>query len=199
MEISQKALKQSSEFKPKLTYADRCAVLALINKNVSVRVIAAAFDINRRTVTHLRNGFRGYKKMHDECSSMGKEAFEKKYLTEDHIARINATADDPALEQSYSDYDSTSGDRTQAPSRRSSGMAGINFLKHPSDEISHRIEIAWLEANTAEDASGPFEHPAGWYWRDLDSYDKYWNGNPDENSHVSSQKAFNHARSEFGV
>lgn len=199
MELSQKAMKQANEFNPKLNYAERCAILALINKNVSVRVIAAAFNINRRTVTHLRNGFRGYQRMHDECKSMGTEAFEKKYLTEDIIARVNATADAPETEQNYSEYDRQSGDRSAAPSRRASGMSGINFFKPPSSDVAHRIEVAWLEENTAEDRGGPFEHPAGWYWRDLDGEDQFWNGDPEKETHVSSQKAFNHAKQELGA
>ena len=196
-ELSPNAINKPNDFKAKLSFAERCAVLALHRKGASTRVVASAFKINRRTVTHIIQGWRGYSKCADEEKSRGTEAFLHKYLTEDVINRVNATADDPEVNQSYKEYDRSASNRTVTPSRRASGTAGINYYKPSGSDIAHRIDVAWLEANTASDASGPFEHPAGWYWRDLDGTDQFWNGNPEEGSHLTSMKALNHAKQEL--
>lgn len=196
-ELSPKAMKQASNLAPKLTFAERCSVLACIRKEVSTRVIAAAFGINRRTVTHLSQAFRGYQKVHDEEMAMGQDAFVQKYMTEEVIARINKTADAPETKQGYSEYDATAGSRAGAPSRRASGMAGVNFIRPVGSDVAHRINVSWLEENTAVDHNGPFNHPAGWYWCDLDSEDKFWNGDPEADTHFTSSKAFAHAKQEL--
>lgn len=179
-----------------MSFAERCSILALFRKGVSVRMLAAAFGVNRRTVTHIINTeSTRYKAVRDREKQMGTEDFIVEYYTEDAIRKINAAADKPELNQAIAEYDAKAGDRLTLSSKRATGNAGINTIKLPHHEYAHRIEVSWLEANTAEDDGGPFEHPAGWYWRDLDSEQPdRWQGDPEAGTHTTSAKALNHAK-----
>jgi DNA invertase Pin-like site-specific DNA recombinase len=197
LELDPRALRDNNpNFEAKMSFAERCSILALFRKGVSVRMLAAAFGVNRRTVTHITNPeSTRYKAVRDREKAMGTEEFIAEYYTEAAVRKINDAAGKPELNQATSEYDANAGDRLTSASKRATGNAGINTVKLAHHEFSHRIEVAWLEANTAEDDDGPFEHPAGWYWRDLDGEQAdRWQGDPDTGTHTTSAKAFNHAK-----
>lgn len=185
------------KFEPKLSFAERCAVLALNLQGASISALATTFGINRRTVKHIvsENGPR-YKAVREQVKVMGEDAFIREYITETIAMRFNKAKDEPETHEPEIEYRQTPrSERAGVPSARASAHAGINMWTPPGAEYAHRIEIAWLEANTAEDDNGPFEHPAGWYSRDLDGETpERWNGDPDNDSHLSSAKALAHAK-----
>lgn len=187
----------NSKFEAKLNFGQRCAVLALYRRNVSVRMLAAAFGINRRTVTHvITPDSARYRNVRDEEKRLGTAEFMAKYITEEVATRLAEAASKPEITEPYDQYDAKpAAERTGVASPRATGSAGITTIKLPHHEFSHRIEVSWLEADTAEDDDGPFEHPAGWYWRDLDA-DKpeRWNGDPEQQTHLTSAKALQHAK-----
>lgn len=187
----------SPNFEPKLNFDERCAVLALHRQNVSIVMLAAAFGINRRTVNRIvADGSTRYREVRDQEKRMGTEEFCQHYITEEITQRVAAAADKPETKQSSDQYDQTpKAERSGIPSQRANSLAGINMWQVPGAEYAHRIEVKWLEANTAEDDNGPFEHPAGWFSRDLDGPNpERWDGDIENNSHVTSAKAFAYAK-----
>jgi hypothetical protein len=187
----------SPKFEPKLTFAERCAVLALHMQGASISALAATFGINRRTVKHLISpSSTRYRAVRDQAKAMGDEDFCREYITETIASRFNEAKDSPEVHESMDDYDTVpKADRAGIPSPRASAHAGTNMWTPPGAEYAHRIEIKWLEANTAEDDTGPFEHPAGWYSRDLDGETPdRWDGDPENGSHTSSAKALAYAK-----
>ena len=187
----------NSKFEAKLTFDERCSILALHLRGTSTAMLAAAFGVNRRTVTHvITPGGPRYRNVREQLQLMGPEEFTTQYINEAAMMRINAAANSTEVAEKADEYRShTLAERGGVASPRATGSAGITTIKLPHHEFAHRIEVSWLEADTAEDDDGPFQHPAGWYWRDLDA-DKpeRWNGDPEQQTHLTSAKALQHAK-----
>lgn len=196
--LNPSVLKQhNSNFEAKLTFAERCSLYALHLRGTSTAMLAAAFGVNRRTVTHLCSPDSSrYRNVRDQFKAMGQDAFMAEYFTETAVERLNAAAHKAEVTESTAEYRTkTMAERGGHASERATSCSGLSTIKLPHHEFSHRIEVAWLDANTAEDDNGPFEHPAGWYWRDLDSdLPERWQGDPDSGSHLTSAKALQHAK-----
>ena len=186
-----------NKFVAKLNRDERCAILALRISGVSVPQLAATFGVNRRTINKIvDSGSHKYQDVRDELHRLGNDDFIATYVTEAITTRLRESVVKPEVAQeSYKDYDASSSNRANHPNKRAATNSGINNVKLPHHEYTHRIEIAWLDANTAEDDNGPFEHPAGWYWRDLDSdTPERWQGDPEADSHLTSARALAHAK-----
>lgn len=200
MELPPELTRDASKFEPKLSFDDRCALLALHRKRASREILAAAFGINRRTINKIVSPVSPrYRDVRDREKSLGADAFAERYIKEHHIEAMRAAATKPEVTQTDREYfGQTAAARTAegGASRRATSCEGIapTYLEHR--EETHNIEVAWLEANTATDSSGDhFEHPAGWYWRDLDGeLPEQWQGDPEARTHVSSRKALDHAK-----
>lgn len=83
----------SSSNSPKMNSNERHSVYALHKRGVSVGIMATTFGVNRRTIGHICNiNSIFYKGIRKKFNEMGPEAFDKEYVTEDIIARVNATA-----------------------------------------------------------------------------------------------------------
>lgn len=197
-QIAHSALRQfSSNFEAKLTFEERCGILALHIRGTSTAMLAAAFGVNRRTVTHVTSpdGTR-YRNVRDRLKAIGEAEFMEQYLTEQAVNKLNAAAMKAETVETQREYATkTLAERGGLASQRATSSAGVNTIKLPHHEFSHRIEVKWLEANTAEDDNGPFEHPAGWYWRDLDGETpERWNGDPETGHHTTSARSLQHAK-----
>lgn len=152
-QLPQSAFKQanSGRFAPVLSYDQRCAALALVHSNVVRSVIAAAFGVNRRTISHIANESSiHYRDVRAEYKSMGHEAFLKKYLREEHVQAVARAASKSAA--AHPDV-----------SARANKFAGMHTVKPEQCSYSHRIEIAYF----TDQPDG-----AGWYFRDLESVDR---------------------------
>lgn len=137
----------SSEFKPKLSNEERCAVLALHILGVRTEPIALAFNINRRTVTSVVNSSSvHYKDTRKERQRLGDKAFVEKYATEEMRQRVLSVSKRPEL-------------RDKTPDARERRKSGIHVVHPEQCAYSHRLEIVYKA-----DAD-----PCGWYYRDLDS------------------------------
>jgi hypothetical protein len=186
-----------NKFVAKLNRDERCAILALRISGVSVPQLAATFDVNRRTINKIvDSGSSKYHDVREELARLGNADFIATYVTEAIAARVRESVVKPEVgEKRFKEYDESASSRANHPNKRASTNSGINNVKLPHHDYSHRIEVAWLEANTAEDDNGPFEHPAGWYWRDMDSdTPERWQGDPEAESHLTSSRALNHAK-----
>lgn len=150
---------RTGKFASKLTFEERCAVLACVVYGVSRPIVAAAFSINRRTVTHVCNEHSiHYKDTRKKLKELGKEEFIKEYLTESVALKIKEATSLGVVQHHSSDV--TPG---TVPSARASRMAGIQVVKPEQCAYSHRLEIAWRNEETGID------EPMGWWYRDLDS------------------------------
>lgn len=147
-------------FEAKLTFDERCSVLALYLSGVHRRVLALAFGVDRRTVAHIYNkSSPHYKNVRLELNRLGREAFLKQYLTEDATRRVAEVADRPEVTLS-DDYLKKENKAPNIPSKKWHRKAGVNVLKPEQCEYSHRVVIAWRE-----------EPNPGWYYQDLDGND----------------------------
>jgi hypothetical protein len=138
--INPDAFKENdTRFVAKLSYDDRCAVLALITARVRRDVVARAFGINKRTVTHFMRGDK-YKRVKADQLGMGVDAFATKYITEDVTRRVNeAMGSVPA----------------QDPNKRKNQMEGHHTIDNEYLSAPRSIDIRYRE----DGAIGP-----GWYF-----------------------------------
>lgn len=135
------------KFQAKLNFTERCTVLALAKSGVSRAVIAEAFSIDRRTVTHICNDNSvHYRDIRSRLRDLGIDEFVKQHISEADATRIGA-----AVQRIRA---ATPTPRPVA-SPRATGSSGIHTVKPPQCDYSHRLEIAWRDT--------------GWYYRDLDS------------------------------
>lgn len=147
-----RSVANKGKFAPKLDYADRAAILSAYTNGVRRELLAAAFNVDRRTIGHIVNPTSShYKDVRKEMKEMGPDDFTRKYLTEDMAQRIGAAV----TEQVQVEAD------PNAPDKKKNKMAGLHTVKPAQCAYSHRIEIEWQD-NTNH--AGP-----GWYYRDLDS------------------------------
>lgn len=142
---------RTGKFESKLTFEQRCTVLALVTAGIARPIIAAAFSVDRRTVTHIVNhsGVH-YRNVRNKLKELGKEEFIKTYIGEMDAIAIKEAAqrvqDDLAHPQS-------------GPSARATGHAGIQVVKPVQCAYSHRLEIGYVTVDGT----------TGWHYRDLDS------------------------------
>ena len=184
-------------FAPKLSFADRCAILGFYKMGFAVPQIAAGFGVNRRTINKVISEISDkYKAVREEYHRIGEGAFIAKYVTPEWAEKVMAAKVLPEVELRGRDYDAAAPERAGVANKRASSQKGISTIKEDRHDFSHRIEVDWLDADTAKDIEGRvFQHPAGWYWRDLDSdQPDLWNGDPENDYHLTSAKALQHAR-----
>ena len=142
------AYRQEGKFRPKLDFAQRCEILALYRRGVGRNVLADAFGIDRRTVTHIQNqNSVHYKSVRDRYAELGKEVFEREYITEAGSLKVaEQLGKQPKADPTK-------------PNRNAGRHAGINIVDGTYCERPHRVDVQWL----ADGAAGP-----GWYYQDLD-------------------------------
>lgn len=156
------------KFSPKLDFEQRCEILALYRTGVSRSVLAQAYGLDRRTVTHIYNSKSPhYRMIRDEEERLGRQKFIERYITENAVNRMR-NADIPAVDP----------ERPKAI-RNATRWRGVHTIKNDYMSKFHRIQIEWMEASI--DNAG-----AGWYYRDADGSDPLeWYHNGDESRHTS--------------
>ena len=152
----------AGKFEAKLTFAERCAVLACHVNGVSRPTLALAFGINRRTVTHIYNAKSPhYRSVRQEYERLGKADFTKQYFTEDIQKRLTDVANHfknrdllRASDETASEY----GEDLIKPAKMRAKHRGFHVIHPEQCKVTHRIEIDWVNSY----------HGEGWYFRDLD-------------------------------
>ena len=91
-----------TKFAPKLDEVKRRAIYALDKSNVHRNVIAAAFGVDRRTVSHICNEHSvHYKSVRIDYKRMGHDDFVKQYLTPEVVTLVSRVkVDAPPKENS---------------------------------------------------------------------------------------------------
>jgi hypothetical protein len=178
-----------NKFEAKLSFAERCQMLALRHAGMSIGAVAIAFNVNRRTVTHIHNERSPrYHNVRAHRDDLGEEAFLTKYLTEDVVERVKAAAMTTEAQATYAAMDKLPGSaKAGVPNPRATSNAGVSVHKGPNHGHSHRIQVAWVAEAT----------PPGWYSKllDVDGIDSTeWGGDPEAMSHLTSSTAMLWAR-----
>lgn len=151
--IPDAAFANKGVFAPKLTFQERCEVLALYRRGIARSIIAEAYNIDRRTVTHIQNPKSPhYKAVRKELARLGHEEFGKQYITESAASRISKTALAEVRSRKEVKLDQN---------KKAAGHKGVNLVMNENCSIEHRIMIDWIEGDDAV-------HGPGWYYQDLD-------------------------------
>lgn len=176
--IPANAYRQDRKFAAKLDFSQRCEVLALYRRGVGRNVLADAFGIDRRTVTHIHNvSSPHYKAIRDEYERLGKDAFERKYITEEGSMKV---AEQLKVGPKGKDH--------TKPSKAANRHAGTNIVRGTYCDYDHRVVIAWRDDGHLG---------AGWYYQDLDGpAPELWTYT-DEMSILSSSRCFNALKDEI--
>lgn len=138
------------KFKAKLDEADRMRCLASVMAGIKKDIVAVAFGIDRRTVSHMTNPYsKHYKSLRDKAKAMGEKAFVKEHFDEIALERIRS-AKPPKAEA----------EKTGGPNIRAKSKAGVNVVRPEQCSYSHRINVAFRQ-----------EPEPGWWYQDLDGPD----------------------------
>jgi hypothetical protein len=140
------------KFAPKLSFGQRCEILALSRKGCTRELLSKLYRVDRRTVTHIYNSNSPhYKNVREEELRLGRDNFITKYLTLDVQ---NAAFE--FIEASKADT---------LNNKYANKKQGIHTMRNDMCDYDHRVEIRWKDNIVGENGS----EPAGWYYRDLDS------------------------------
>jgi len=165
----------AGKFAAKLDFIQRCEILALHRAGISRIVLAEAYKLDRRTVTHIYNQQSPhYRMVREEEERLGHEEFLKRYLSESALARVQEVLGRPVVKKDV------------MFSRSASKYAGVHVLQTEFTTKPHRVMVAWREKGV--DADGP-----GWYYQDADGTDPFaWNHHGDE-SRMTSKACYDAA------
>jgi hypothetical protein len=145
----------AGKFSSKLGFDQRCEVLALHRTGVGRSVLAEAYGLDRRTVTHIYNpNSPHYRAVREEEERLGKEEFLKKYITENAVSKLRKVMKTEGQVIPTQPH-GPPGKRTATK------YAGVHEVKNENTVFPHRIQVAWREGDL--DNAGP-----GWYYRDAD-------------------------------
>lgn len=185
------------KYRQKLTFEERCQVLALMRQGLNRNVVAIAFDIGRQTVSHIANDTSPhYRSVREEYKKLGHEEFVGKYLTQEAVDRVSAAAHHPDVHKTAREERKAKAEPETGPNHRATKHAGFHTVKPEQCAYSHRIEIKWFDAgdpiNDPADVNTRVSMP-GWFYRDLDGDDPdVWLHSGPE-SLLTSTKAYEHA------
>jgi hypothetical protein len=173
--ISALKFKQSGKFDNKLDFDQRCEVLALHRIGIPRAALAEAYGIDRRTVTHIYNPKSvHYRSVRAEEEKLGREAFLKKYVTENALNKLKQVKNEAVRE------DAAPKKLPTRARRGSTKHAGVHIISTPNTDKDHRILIQWVEQPV--DGAEP-----GWYFKDMDGVDpEMWMDNGPESTLSSS-------------
>ncbi len=160
-------LTDSRRFAPKLSFEERCQVLAACVYGINRDAVAKGFGVNRRTVHHIQNeSSKSYRSVRREMERLGKDEFLKRHLKQFVIDRI-----DEAWTRS-----------PDGPSKRAVSMEGYHTIRPDHCARDHRIEVGWCVLEGCE----------GWYYSDLEQEPADWLGG-DDGPFRTSRDAYEYA------
>lgn len=148
------------KFQAKLDFGLRCNAFAAVLAGIKKDVVASAFGVDRRTISHMVNPYsKHYKRVREEVDKMGPAAFKLKFFDEKTLERIRSAKLPTATPKEERD--------PNAPNARAKSKAGIQTVKPEQCSYNHRLEIVFRAAVFLD---GPVS-AAGWWYRDLDGPD----------------------------
>lgn len=165
----------TGKYASKLDFDQRCEILALYRTGVGRAALAAAYKLDRRTITHIYNPQSPhYRNVREEERKLGTEQFMRKYITENGLSRLKGVTPAPSEGPKVTKL---------MPRRQATSKSGVHVVKTDATSYEHRIQIGWRENGV--DSAG-----AGWYYRDADGADpEAWLHNGDD-SRVTSKACY---------
>ena len=140
----------NEKFAPKLTFHQRCEILALRRKGCTRESLAHIYNVDVRTVTHIYNEHSPrYKNVREEELTLGRDNFILKYLNPELLVKAASLLQPEEKEEN---------------NKRSNGKAGIHTVRNEYCDYDHRVIIQWIERGEQEHVQ-----VSGWYYKDLDS------------------------------
>jgi len=160
----------STKFMAKLSFDQRCEILALRHLGVRRDVLSKMYNVDRRTITHIYNPMSPhYKNVRAEEAGVGREAFRNTYVSNELLAI--------ALEQSAP--------KEEGNNKEANRMAGLHTVQGKNCTYAHRVYINWIEAGQHK------IEVSGWYYRDVDSdFPEDWFTAGDADSLKSSRACY---------
>lgn len=150
-DLPEGSFRSEGKFVPKLTFVERCEILAFYRKGVSRVMLAAAFGVDRRTITHIYTKTSPhYKNVREEEERLGRERFVQTYITESGAGKIAAVQSQVKEERDPS-----------LSVKAANKHRGLNMVKTEFTNFEHRVMIEWFDGAIGE----------GWYYKDLDGPD----------------------------
>jgi len=172
------------KFKAKLTQEDRYRAMAAVLTGIRKDVVAAAFGIDRRTISHMTNEYsKHYKSTREKVKQLGQGEFIRQFFDEDTLKKIQ-TVDLGTVQPS-----GPSSPGPNAPNPRASSKKGINVVKPEQCRHNHRIMIAFRPAIG--------DSAAGWWYQDLDGPNPTEWCRGDDSSLMTSQHCLAAAEAEI--
>jgi len=142
----------NNKFEPKLSFRQRCEILALYRKGCTREALAQLYGVDRRTITHIHNDKSPrYKNVREEELRLGRENFQTQYLIPEMMKKAAAFVLPVAEDKDENN-------------RSANRKAGLHMAQNAMCDYVHRIIIQWVEKGTQEHIL-----VSGWYYRDLDS------------------------------
>lgn len=156
----------ASEFAPKLTEHERLGILAAHAMGTPVNVLAAAFNVNRRTIGLMtRPSSTVYRKLRKKAHEMGRDALIADYYTNAIDAKVKAALNDDVIKKSNVEAERITAEREKAvrpkvrtPNPRADRFAGDHSLYDSSFKRSVVYTITF-----GHHAASPFDFES-WYW-----------------------------------
>src|SRR5580765_3485616 len=139
----------AGKYAAKLSFGQRCEILALSRTGCTRELLAKMYNVDRRTITHIYNiNSIHYKNVREEELRLGRENFIAKYATLDVLNKA---------------YELAVANKEGINNPNANKKRGIHNLQNDACEFPHRVVIQWVEADNDK------IEISGWYYKDLDS------------------------------
>lgn len=180
--------RDDTKFAPKLSFEQRCEVMAFYLAGFKIPALAAAFGLHRRTVSSIvsRNA-RYYKDVIEEFDRRGADDFKRVYLTEEGAKKLAAVADSDEVKMNEPAYRGLKA-TADGPDKRKNTYQGVS-----TSSQGGKFEVAWKDKGEV-DAVGELEE-SGWYYHDLEDpvAKGMWQVDSNDKPFVSSKAAYDKA------
>lgn len=162
-------------FSAKLTFTQRCEILAMSHSGITRELLAKAYNIDRRTVTNIYNpNSVYYKNVREEELRMGRAEFQKTYLTQAALDRVMAFRQTQETEQHTSN------------NKFASKKKGPHTVRGADCEYPHQVVIAWKDRGDPANEQGDPIEVSGWYYNDMDGdFPNFWSCGDEESLRTS--------------
>jgi len=160
----------ANKFSPKLSLTKHCEILALYRMGYNADLLAKAYGVDRKTVTHMYNPQSPkYKGVKGQEKIMGTDGLIRVYVTDVVLAHIK-NFETPVEELS---------------NKYANKKEGVHLVQGINCTFKHRLEIRWCEPDEVE--------VKGWYYKDMDGdFPEAWIRG-DDDSMKNSQACLNFA------
>lgn len=176
----------ANAFVPKLSFAERCQIYALVKRGLSRKAVAAYYRVHIVTVHHVMAvNSKHYRRVREEYNALGDVQFSVRYFN-DEAKTKEILAFIEAWFKERSSTKPPTHNRPLGPNRAASSRAGVHQFMHPTIPMMRlHFDVQWR----VEEVGG--EMKEGWYANDLvddgTQDGEFWQG-----PHVTSTDAYNH-------